>query len=431
MLPRVLAQHEVRLAKLLEHAQRDVAEVADRRGADRERHLSHAVDRLEADERGPDQPRALPELDRLDTQRSSAGWIASRRATSRAGSRISSPAAAPKPPPIRTTSGSNMFTNEPIAAPSKRPMRGERSTARAPRRPPHARRAVRIGLGAVQLARDARRPHARRRRLEVPAPVAVALARRPVELDDHVPELGPATVQLPVEHEPAADPRPERQHHSRRAPRPAPERHSASAAALPSFSTPTGRPKRSTPSRADRRPRAGCSSPGATRRSRGRDCTARRARSAAGDRPGAPPPLSRSRRGSPPPRTSGSRARRFSRSCRPAPRQPGEDLRPADIHPDHPVSAHGAATISARMPADEKPYRLLPRRTGEGTGPSPRHTPRQGWRRRAAPPVAPPTRAERRRRWGRVDRRSQRQLLVLLAIVWGVAGYFSFSQRRR
>ncbi len=39
----VLAEDEIGLAQLLEHAERDVVEVADRGGADRERHRSAAL----------------------------------------------------------------------------------------------------------------------------------------------------------------------------------------------------------------------------------------------------------------------------------------------------------------------------------------------------------------------------------------------------
>ena len=43
--------------------------------------------------------------------------------------------------------------------------------------------------------------------LEMAAPGAVALARRPVRDHDDVPELGPAAVERAAEHEPAADAR--------------------------------------------------------------------------------------------------------------------------------------------------------------------------------------------------------------------------------
>ena len=69
--PRVLAEDDVRLAKLLEHAQSDVPEVADGSRADRERHVAPAplpgpVERLEPDERGAHQPRVGAEPRRDD-----------------------------------------------------------------------------------------------------------------------------------------------------------------------------------------------------------------------------------------------------------------------------------------------------------------------------------------------------------------------------
>ena len=60
-------------------------------------------------------------------------------------------------------------------------------------REPHE--AVRVGGRAEQLLRDPRRGDAGHVRLEVPAPVAEALARQAVGLDDDVPELRPAAVE--------------------------------------------------------------------------------------------------------------------------------------------------------------------------------------------------------------------------------------------
>src|SRR5215212_2935574 len=64
-MPRVLAQHDIRRTELLEHSQRDVVEVPDRRRADGERHLS---ERVEADEPRADQPRGRAELSAHDAQ---------------------------------------------------------------------------------------------------------------------------------------------------------------------------------------------------------------------------------------------------------------------------------------------------------------------------------------------------------------------------
>ena len=124
--------------------------------------------------------------------------------------------------------------------------------ARASSSPPRrlADEPVRVGVATLQLRA---RPLGRlpgRDRLEVAAPVAVALAGRAVRLDDDVAELRPAAVQAPVEHEPPPTPVPSASATRSVTPRPAPRRHSASAIALPSFSTPTGMPKRSASRRA-------------------------------------------------------------------------------------------------------------------------------------------------------------------------------------
>ena len=88
-------------------------------------------------------------------------------------------------------------------APPQRPRRPPRPVRRAARRV-EPRTPERLG-GAVGRVPG-------RERLEVTAPRAVALARRPVGDDDHVPELGPAAVEGPAEHEAAADARAEREH---------------------------------------------------------------------------------------------------------------------------------------------------------------------------------------------------------------------------
>ena len=69
-MARVLAQHRVRRGQLLEHAERDVGEVADRGRADGERHaLPLSVERLERDERCPDQAGFVAELGFDDPER--------------------------------------------------------------------------------------------------------------------------------------------------------------------------------------------------------------------------------------------------------------------------------------------------------------------------------------------------------------------------
>ena len=140
-------------------------------------------------------------------------------------------------------------------------------------------------------------------------------------------------------------------------PRPAPTRHSASAIAFPSFSTPTGTPKRSPRWPATSSERSGrFTAPSPT--------PVLRSRFIGTPTPIAPAPSARAlrracraRRGTPPGRSSGSAPRPCARSCRRA-RPAREHLRPADVHADDQVGRHDAATIPGLMPAQDKPYRV-------------------------------------------------------------------------
>jgi LCP family protein required for cell wall assembly len=107
--------------------------------------------------------------------------------------------------------------------------------------------------------------------------------------------------------------------------------------------------------------------------------------------------------------------------------EPGEDLRPADVDCDDAVTRHAAATISSRMPADDKPYRLYRGGRSKGRVPLQRHLtpPKERASADPGPPSAPTGRPPRRRRVGRWIALSAAVLAVLL-VVWGVAGYLSF-----
>ena len=72
-----------------------------------------------------------------------------------------------------------------------------------------------IGGGAKCLLRELRRRSPGDVSLQMTTPGTRALARQPVVLDHDVAELGPAPVQLPVDHDAAAAARPQRQHHDR------------------------------------------------------------------------------------------------------------------------------------------------------------------------------------------------------------------------
>ena len=66
-VPRVLAQHEVGVTQLREHAQGHVVQVPDRRRAHGERHRLPRVERLERDECRADEARRRPELGANDS----------------------------------------------------------------------------------------------------------------------------------------------------------------------------------------------------------------------------------------------------------------------------------------------------------------------------------------------------------------------------
>ena len=320
-----------------------------------------------------------------------------------------------------------MFTKEPIAAPSRRPIRRSASR-RAPLPPPLAGRA-----GAHRRRRRTARgrrasPHPRGEHFEVPAPVARALAWRAVELDDDVPELGPAAEQPPVEgrgrrRSPfrASAPRAiASRGPPRGATRPGPRRCRRSPRRPGDRTSPR-------PSHADRHPRAGCSSPG---RMRPRFRVEVAGHAETDPRRPVEELFHRSRH---PGEDRLLRGRRVS-----APRALGravpcdearEDLRPSHIHPDHPVCAHGAATISARMPAGGS-RTACTAAAGRRDGSLQRHTsPKKG----GAATSRPGTAARRPRIVGAAgddgSPLAPRPLLVL-AVVWGVAG-FLHSQRRR
>ena len=136
--------------------------------------------------------------------------------------------------------------------------------------------------------------------------------------------------------------------------------NSASAAALPSLITPTGRPSRcSSTSLEPHVVRAACSRRRTRPRCAGRPAPERRTR----------PPRSRAPRSSTTVSTSASssasceleRRRPLDRALEACPESvehPGEDLRPAEVDPDHTPAGHPAGTLLRRMAPDDKPYRV-------------------------------------------------------------------------
>ena len=182
--------------------------------------------------------------------------------TSRAGASSSSPAAI-TPPPITTTSGLKMFTRFASPTPSARPIvsiapRATGSPALrelGDQRPGQlAPLLQRVPERGVRPARDGQRRLAHQRGagrhgLQAAPVRAVALARRPVHVDHHVPHLGaaadPAAVDLAAQKQAAADPGAEREQHHLGRTRAPPDPRLAQHGQFASLSTTTGSPSRS------------------------------------------------------------------------------------------------------------------------------------------------------------------------------------------
>ncbi len=427
-VPGVLAEDDVRLAQLVEDPQRHVVEVPDRRRTDRERHrvLSLPVERGEADEAGPDQARGGPELRRHDPD--AVVRRLDRLTTSDLPRRVEEHVAGRC---AEATADDDDFGVEDV---------DERADCR-PEQAPHScehidrtrfartcacDQMVRVGAVPVEGRCSPVGSLPRRDAFEVPPPVTVPLAGRAVELDDDVPQLRPAAVQPVVDDDAAADARAEREHHevvraASGAEPPLGERggvavvlHADGTAEARAELRPQVDVVEREVRRAEQEARSSLEVPGHTDTDRhgvGRvealdDVVDRSEHVVLGRRRGG-----------------------ALDGCRDAPvarDDAGENLRSTEVDSDHPGSVHGAATITARMPSQEKPYRRYKGGRVKGRVPLARHTSPPAAPPRAAPPPTtgppPPRRRRRRRRWILVAIAA-----VLVAIVaWAVAGYLSF-----
>ena len=192
----------------------------------------------------PTSPASSPNSAWTTRSDSSAGSSASRRAASTAGSRRRSHAASPKPPPTTTTSGAKTLRTS--------RSRGQGSGRSAPRRraPGHRRRVPRGRAGArrprhpeLAAARSAASPDATASRW--PRPWQLPWHGGPSASTTTCPSSAQPRYRRPSSTTPPPTPVPSVEGDEVATPRPAPSRHSASAIALPSFSSPTGMPKRS------------------------------------------------------------------------------------------------------------------------------------------------------------------------------------------
>ena len=166
----------------------------------------------------------------------------------------------------------------------------------------------------------------------------------------------------PGEDDPASDPRAEREHDQIVGPTARARRHSAIAAAFPSFSTATRMPSRACvrcPERA--RPAAGCSPPRATCRRCGRSRTASRTRSRRRARRRAARSPRRSPPAAPPPSPSGVDILVLLVPRPVGADDPGEDLRSAASTPMTRWCPRAAANVP---PPDAGRREALPASTG-------------------------------------------------------------------
>ncbi len=250
------------------------------------------------------------------------------------------------------------------------------SAARAAAWPARASSHEPGGVGAVAPELD-RRPLgrlARGDRLQVTPSVAVPLAWGAVGVHDDVPELGPAAIEPPVEHDPPADPGAERESDHVAGPSAcadAPFRQRDGVAVVLDahrHAEPVAEVLREIEVR-EREIDGAERDPGPAIDVH-RDADADRPtalREQLGDEAlelGEELRLAARRRGNLD--RAAYPAVSCDRSC--------EDLRPADVHPDDQVWRHDAATIPGLMPAQDKPYRLYRGGRVKGRVPLARHT---------------------------------------------------------
>lgn len=420
----VLAEHRLSGAKLFEDAQRHIPQVPDRGRADGEGHpLPHSVECLEPHERRSDQPRRITQFC-LDDPKSlicRLDRFAARRAKGRPEDQVSRGGA--EAPTDDDDIGVEDVRERPDRDPEQTPDLTQcLSRALVPRPCPPDEQGGVCAL-SVQLDRDSIRRKSRGNDLEVATPVTVALAGRPSLDHDGVPELGPTAVEPIVDHDAATDPRTERE-------------HDQVARAPPGAESPLGKSCRiAVVLDSGRQPvtlaRAGRKVNVVNRQV---DCTE-------GD---TAPPVDIERDAVP------DRSRSFLEqvvdeavdgaedllgrsvwrrdldraSDRPVARdQTRENLRSAEVDSDNTLFMHRAATITARMPEQEKPYRVY--KGGRAKGKVPLQRPPRARDSKEEPSGAP--RKPRQRRLGRRITLALAVLLIL-GLVWLGASYLSFSR---
>ena len=420
----VLTEDRVCAGELVKHAQRHVCEVSDRCRADGERHGSpHPVERFERDECGPDQSGLVAELGLDDPQPlvSRLNRLASRcdsggpeHEVARGGAE-----AAADDHHVRIEDVDERSDRDP-EQPSDLGKRLDRPRI-AHACPLHKDRGLRartVEPGCGSIGREARRDG-----LEMPSPVAASLTGSPTGDDHDVPELGPTPVEAIVDDEAAADAGSESEHDQvcRLPPRPEPPFGERRGIAVVLDAGRQGVALASAIGEVDRVQRE-------VRRSQGdAGATIDVEGHAVPDRSRAIDEqvldnavdrgqhlLLRSVRGRDLDRAPDRAVARD---------EAGKNLRSAEVDSDNAFFMHRAATITARMPEQEKPYRVYKGGRAKGKVPLQR------------PSTTGPTdsgagstqRKPRKRRLGRSITLAL-ALVLLLGVVWLVASYWSFSR---
>jgi len=420
---RVLTKDRVGGGELVEDAERDVGEIPDRCRADREGHaLPHSVERLERNERRTDQAGSVAELGLDDLQRLvrrldrfGTGSHPGRLEHEVAGSGTEA-----------TTDDHDVRVEDIGERPDRSPeqpadLRQSRDCSGITlARPPHEDRG--IGTGPEERGSRSIGCEPGGVGLEVPPPVTVPLARLPPGDHDHVPELGPAAIEMAVDDDAAADAGAEGEHDHVCRPLPRTE---------PPFGEGGGI---AVVLDAGREPVALVRAIGEVH------LMQREIHGAQGD---AGPAVdvegnAVSDRG----RTVGEKilddpvdraehvglasvgGRDLDRAAdRPVARdEAGENLRPAEVDPDNTFFTHVAATITARMPEQEKPYRVY--KGGRAKGKVPLQRPGPDRRKDSSAGTTPG--APRRHHVGRWITLTL-VVVLLLAVVWLVTSYLSVS----
>ena len=423
-MARVLAQDGVRSSELGEHPQGDVGEVPNRCGADGEWHVSpHPIERLEPDECRPDQAGLLTERGLDDPQRlvGRLDRLSARRNARRVEYEITGRCAeaASDDHDVRVEDVDERSDGDP-KQPADLRQRLDRARVAGTGTLDERRR---LRARAEELGSDPICRKARCDSLEMPSPMAVSLTGLASGDYDDVPELGPPAIETIVDDKASAHAGAEGEHDQIRCSLAGAELPFRKRGGIPVVLNSRGQPV-------------------AVPRPVGKVHCVERKICGPHRHPGAPIDIERN---AVPDRSNAVREkvvddtvdRRQHLLLGPARRRDldrasdrtvardnaCENLRPAEVHSNHAIVRHSAATISARMPEQEKPYRVYRGGRAKGRVPLQRPTDQK-------PANSGAERAPRKPRRLRLGRRLALAvvLVFLLGGAWLVASYLSFSK---